>query len=71
MRFEAWEGIFPPADDAYATVSRVLPTPFVREWSGHTEKAKAEADRLSDEVRSAIQGRTTHQLLPLLGRRQA
>jgi nitronate monooxygenase/enoyl-[acyl-carrier protein] reductase II len=67
VRFEAWAGIFPPAGTAYATVPRVLPTPFVREWSGRMEAVREEADRLRDEVRSAIQGRTTHRLLPFTG----
>src|ERR671939_1228901 len=68
VRFDAWEGIFPPAGGgAYATVPRVLPTPFVREWSGRTEEARREAERLRDEVLQAIRGRTTHELLPFTG----
>ena len=68
VRFEAWEGIFPPAGGgAYATVPRVLPTPFVREWSGRAQAASKEAPRLRDEVLSAIRGRTTHELLPFTG----
>jgi enoyl-[acyl-carrier protein] reductase II len=68
VRFEAWESIFPPAGGgAYATVPRVLRTPFVEEWSGRTESARREAGRLRDEIRSAIQGRTTHELLPFTG----
>jgi len=68
VRFEAWEGIFPPArGGAYATVPRVLRTPFVREWLGRTEEARREAERLRDEVRSAIRGRATHELLPFIG----
>ena len=68
VRFEAWEGIFPPAGGgAYATVPRVLRTPFVEEWSGRTREARMEAERLRDEVLSAIRGRTTHELLPFTG----
>jgi enoyl-[acyl-carrier protein] reductase II len=68
VRFEAWEGIFPPAGGgAYATVPRVLRTPFVEEWSGRTREARMEAGRLRDEVLSAIKGRTTHELLPFTG----
>jgi enoyl-[acyl-carrier protein] reductase II len=68
VRFDAWEEIFPPEGaGAYATVPRVLPTPFVREWSGRTEEARKEAQRLRDEIRSAIRGRTTHELLPFSG----
>ena len=68
VRFEAWEGIFPPAGGgAYATVPRVLPTPFVEEWSGRTQEARWEAERLRDEVLSAIRERTTHELLPFTG----
>jgi enoyl-[acyl-carrier protein] reductase II len=68
VRFDAWEGIFPPAGGgAYATVPRVLRTSFVRTWSGRTEEARREAQRLRDEVRSAIRGRTTHELLPFTG----
>jgi enoyl-[acyl-carrier protein] reductase II len=52
---------------AYATVPRVLRTPFVREWSGRTQQTRQEAERLRDEVRSAIRGRTTHELLPFTG----
>jgi enoyl-[acyl-carrier protein] reductase II len=68
VRFEAWKGIFPPAGGgAYSTVPRVLPTPFVREWLGRTQEAKREAERLRDEVLSAIRRRTTHELLPFTG----
>jgi enoyl-[acyl-carrier protein] reductase II len=67
VRFEAWEGIFASATNAYATVPRVLRTPFVREWLGRTEDARGQASRLREEVRSAIRGRTTHELLPFTG----
>jgi enoyl-[acyl-carrier protein] reductase II len=68
VRFEAWEGIFPPAEGgAYATVPRVLRTPFVEEWLGRTQEARREAERLRDEVLSAIRERTTHELLPFTG----
>ena len=68
VRFDAWEGIFPPAGGgAYATVPRVLPTPFVEEWSGRAKEARREAERLRDEVLSAIRGHTTHELLPFAG----
>jgi enoyl-[acyl-carrier protein] reductase II len=67
VRFEAWEGIFASATNAYATVPRVLRTPFVREWLGRTEDARGQAARLREEVRSAIRGRTTHELLPFTG----
>jgi nitronate monooxygenase/enoyl-[acyl-carrier protein] reductase II len=68
VRFEAWEGIFPPAGGgAYQTVPRVLRTPFVEEWSGRTQEARREAERLREEVLSAIRGRTTHELLPFTG----
>jgi enoyl-[acyl-carrier protein] reductase II len=68
VRFEAWEGIFPPAGGtAYPTVPRVLRTPFVEEWSGRTEEARKEAERLREEVLSAIRARTTHELLPFTG----
>jgi enoyl-[acyl-carrier protein] reductase II len=68
VRFDAWEGIFPPAGGgAYATVPRVLPTPFVEEWLGRTQEARREAEQLRDEVLSAIRGRTTHEVLPFSG----
>src|SRR5215208_2986706 len=57
VRFDAWEGIFPPAGGgAYATVPRVLPTPFVKAWLGRTQEARREAEQLRDEVLSAIRG---------------
>jgi enoyl-[acyl-carrier protein] reductase II len=52
---------------AYATVPRVLRTPLVEEWLGRTQDARREAGRLRDDVLSAIQGRTTHELLPFTG----
>jgi enoyl-[acyl-carrier protein] reductase II len=68
VRFDAWAGIFPPAGGgAYATVPRVLLTPFVKEWLGRTQEASRQAERLRDEVLSAIRGRTTHELLPFTG----
>jgi enoyl-[acyl-carrier protein] reductase II len=68
VRFDAWEGIFPPAGGgAYATVPRVLPTPFVKAWLGRTQEARREAEQLREEVLSAIRGRTTHEVLPFSG----
>jgi enoyl-[acyl-carrier protein] reductase II len=68
VRFEAWESIFPPASGgAYATVPRVLRTPFVEEWLGRTQEARREAERLRDEVLQAIRERTTHAILPFTG----
>ena len=68
VRFDAWEGIFPPAGGgAYATIPRVLRTPFVTEWLGRTQEASMRAERLRDEVLSAIRERTTHELLPFSG----
>jgi len=68
VRFEAWEGIVPPTGSGtYATVPRVLRTPFVEEWSGRTQDARREAERLRDKVLSAIRGRATHELLPFTG----
>ena len=45
----------------------MLRTPFVEEWSGRTEEARKEAERLREEVLQAIRGRTTHELLPFTG----
>src|SRR5215208_1032121 len=71
VRFEAWEGIFPPAGDgAYATVPRVLRTPFVEEWLGRTQEARRDAERLRDEVLSAIRGAPPTSCCPSPGRRQ-
>jgi enoyl-[acyl-carrier protein] reductase II len=68
VRFDAWEVIFPPAGGgAYATVPRVLRTPFVEQWLGRTQEARREAGELRDEVLSAIRGHTTHELLPFSG----
>jgi enoyl-[acyl-carrier protein] reductase II len=68
VRFDAWEVIFPPAGSgAYATVPRVLRTPFVEEWSARIQDARREAEELRDEVLSAIRERTTHELLPFSG----
>ena len=68
VRFEVWQGIFPPAaSGAYATVPRVMRTPFVEEWFGRTEEARREAERLRAEVLAAIRQRTTHELLPFTG----
>jgi enoyl-[acyl-carrier protein] reductase II len=68
VRFEAWGDVFPPAGGgAYATVPRVLRTPFVEEWSGRSRVGRKEAERLQDAVLRAIRGRTTHELLPFTG----
>jgi NAD(P)H-dependent flavin oxidoreductase YrpB (nitropropane dioxygenase family) len=51
VRFEAWGDVFPPAGGgAYATVPRVLRTPFVEEWSGRSRVGRKEAERLQDAV---------------------
>ena len=68
VRFEAWKDIFPPAgENAYETVPRVMRTSFVEEWQRHPEEARREAERLREEVVSAIRQRRPHELLPFTG----
>ena len=68
VRFEVWKEIFPPTgEDAYETVPRVMRTPFIEEWQWRPEAARREAERLRDEVISAIRQRRPHDLLPFTG----
>src|ERR671939_743351 len=68
VRFEVWKEIFPPASEgAYETAPRVMRTSFVDEWQRRPEAARREAERLREEVVSAIRQRKPHDLLPFTG----
>lgn len=68
IRFEAWKEIFPPAGGGtYETVPRVMRTPFVEEWQRRSGEARGEAERLRDEVMSAVRRRKPHELVPFTG----
>jgi enoyl-[acyl-carrier protein] reductase II len=56
-----------PSDGGYPTVPRSLRTPFVDRWNPHRAEAELQAERLRQEVLSAMTEGRTHQLIPLTG----
>ena len=68
VRFEEWREIFPPTGEgAYEVVPRVIRTPFVDEWRGRGTEAAREAERLRDEVMTALRQGRAHELAPFTG----
>ena len=57
----------PDWDGAYDVVPRVLRTPFVDEWNARLEDVPGAADRLRDEVMSAVAAGRLHELIPFTG----
>ena len=67
VKVEVWNDIFPPRKSAYDTVPRALRTPFIEKWQEHRGDAKAEAERLRNEVISAIQQGKMEEFVPWIG----
>jgi enoyl-[acyl-carrier protein] reductase II len=67
VRFEAWSDIMPTRPGGYDVVPRVLRTEFVARWAADREGARAEAERLRDEVMASVRKGRPHELTPLTG----
>ena len=57
----------PSREGGYGTLPRVLRTPFVERWNRHQEEAEREAERLSDELVTAVRQGRGHELVPFTG----
>jgi enoyl-[acyl-carrier protein] reductase II len=68
FRFEVWKEIMPAAGaSAYATVPRVLHTPFADAWSDRPQDAQRQAEQIRDEIMGAVRERRIHEVLPFTG----
>ncbi len=68
VRFGVWKEIMPPASGAaYATVPRVIRTPFVEAWGDRPDEAKRHAEQLRGEIMGALREGRSHELLPFTG----
>ncbi|HEX2281391.1 MAG TPA: nitronate monooxygenase [Thermomicrobiales bacterium] len=68
IRFEVWQEIMPAASaTAYATVPRVLHTPFVDAWSDRAEEAHRQAEYLRGEIMDALREGRVHEVVPFTG----
>ncbi len=57
----------PPREGGYDVIPRVLRTPFVEEWNRRRDEVKQYAERLRNEVVSAIMQGRGHELTPFTG----
>ena len=57
----------PNREGGYGTLPRVLRTTFVEEWNRRQEDAEREAERLSDELLTAVRQGRGHELVPFTG----
>jgi enoyl-[acyl-carrier protein] reductase II len=56
-----------PTAGGYATVPRSLRTPFVDQWNARPGDAEKQAERLREELGTAIRVGRAHELIPLTG----
>jgi nitronate monooxygenase/enoyl-[acyl-carrier protein] reductase II len=57
----------PPTGEGYATLPRVLRTPFVDEWNERRAEIRPEAERLRAELVAAVREDRAHELVPFTG----
>ena len=67
VKAEFWEDIFPPGEQMYPVIPRVLRSPFIDEWQSRRDLGRQEADRLRAEIASAIAHATFGELFPFAG----
>jgi nitronate monooxygenase/enoyl-[acyl-carrier protein] reductase II len=67
IRFEVWTKLFPPDDNAYDAVPRVLRTAFIDNWHQRPEEARQMAEQLRGEVMGALQQGRVHEVVPFAG----
>jgi enoyl-[acyl-carrier protein] reductase II len=56
-----------PSEGGYRTQPRVLHTPFVEEWNQRQDEVEREAQRLSNDLITAIHQGRAHELVPFSG----
>jgi enoyl-[acyl-carrier protein] reductase II len=57
----------PSREGGYGALPRVLQTPFVEEWNRRRDEVEQEAERLSNDLITAIQQGRAHELVPFTG----
>ncbi len=67
QKFEVWNDIFPPDEDSYPVVPRMLASSFVTKWRNNGDAANQEAEKLRGEVFTAMQERRWGDLMPFTG----
>jgi enoyl-[acyl-carrier protein] reductase II len=69
VKVEFADQVFPASsrEGGYGTLPRVLRTPFVEEWNQRRDEVEREAERLSNDLITAIQQGRAHELVPFTG----
>jgi enoyl-[acyl-carrier protein] reductase II len=69
VKVEFADHVFPAPnrEGGYGTLPRVLRTAFVEEWNRRQEEAEREAERLRDEMITAVREGRGHELVPFTG----
>jgi enoyl-[acyl-carrier protein] reductase II len=69
VKVEFADHVFPAPnrDGSYGTLPRVLRTTFVEEWNRRQEEVEREAERLSEELITAVRQGRGHELVPFTG----
>jgi enoyl-[acyl-carrier protein] reductase II len=69
VKVEFADHVFPAPnrEGGYGTLPRVLRTAFVEEWNRRQDEAEREAERLSDELLTAVRQGQAHELVPFTG----
>ena len=67
VKLEFWNSLMPLEPGMYETLPRALRTPFVDEWNARRVDAKREAESLLAQVRSAVEERRSHEVVPFTG----
>ena len=67
VKLEFWNSLMPLEPGMYETLPRALRTPFVDEWNARRVDAEREAESLLAQVRSAVEERRSHEVVPFTG----
>ena len=67
IRFEVWQSAFPEAPGVYRACPRVLRSPFVEKWSGHSETVNQEPANLRNEILEVVREHRLDKLLQFAG----
>lgn len=68
VKAEVWDDIFPkPSAEAFDVVPRSLRTSFIERWEGRPGEAAGDAERLADEIMTAIYENRMEEFVPFTG----
>ncbi|MEX1046408.1 MAG: hypothetical protein WD050_03260 [Actinomycetota bacterium] len=68
MKADVWDSIFPkPGGGAFDVVPRSLRTDFIERWETRPDAAAGDAERLGEEIMSAINENRMEEFVPFTG----